>query len=442
VDGYKFLNNLSFQFDHVYGEEATSEDLYTASIKPLVDFMADGGYSTVFAYGQTGSGKTYTMGQAQTLAVRDLFKLLAKKPAKERLTVFVACFEIYGPKCQDLLNNRERLELMENSRGEVDIMGLAKVPVASAAEVDTLFAEAMALRTTSKTDANDTSSRSHSIIQIFLHPPGDETASQPLHGMMSVVDLAGSERGQDTKSHSRQLRTEGAEINKSLLALKECIRAMTKDDAHVSFRASKLTQVLKASFTNKKAMTVMVAAVSPAAWSADHTINTLRYADRVKEKASGAKLVLPIDTARAAAAGVDPTQLDMDEGEAPAEDEDDVDGAAAEEEEAVEEEDPVYDAAVEQLNEAEEQLLAAHIGAVEQNAAMCVDEGSLLASILDKSVVDYDIDDYADKLEAILLKRLSITNELQRRLADFRAKSRKEETVSRQQVIRRMSYKA
>jgi hypothetical protein len=34
-------------------------------------------------------------------------------------------------------------------------------------------------------------------------------------------------------------------------------------------------------------------------------------------------------------------------------------------------------------------------------------------------------------LEAILLKRLSITHELQRRLADFRAKSRAEETVSR-----------
>lgn len=58
-------------------------------------------------------------------------------------------------------------------------------------------------------------------------------------------------------------------------------------------------------------------------------------------------------------------------------------------------------------------------------------QGSLLASVLDKSVVDYDIDAYADQLEEILLQRLSITNELQRRLADFRAKSRKEETVSR-----------
>ena len=92
----------------------------------------------------------------------------------------MACFEIYGPKVQDLLNGRERLEVMEDAKGGVEVVGLAKVPCASADELSALLDEAAALRTTSKTDANDTSSRSHSIVQIFLHPPGDANAVEPL----------------------------------------------------------------------------------------------------------------------------------------------------------------------------------------------------------------------------------------------------------------------
>jgi kinesin family protein 2/24 len=173
-------------------------------------------------------------------------------------------------------------------------------------------------------------------------------------------------------------------------------------------------------------MTVIVAAVSPAADSADHTINTLRYADRVKEKANASKVVLPIDYEARANNGAEAVDDEEEE-----EQEEEVEEEEQAEEEEIIPADPVYEQAVEQLNEAEEQLLAAHIAAVERNAAMCVEEGKLLSAILDKTVVDYDIDDYADKLEVILLQRLSTTNELQRRLADFRAKSRAEETVSR-----------
>lgn len=41
---------------------------------------------------------------------------------------------------------------------------------------------------------------------------------------------------------------EGAEINTSLLALKEVIRSLEKKHGHTPFRGSKLTQVLKDSF--------------------------------------------------------------------------------------------------------------------------------------------------------------------------------------------------
>ena len=85
---------------------------------------------------------------------------------------------------------------------------------------------------------------------------------------------------------------EGAEINKSLLALKECIRGLdmrrNNADTHIPFRASKLTMVLRDSFVlsgqgDDMIRIIIIACISPGSSSADHTLNTLRYASRLKE---------------------------------------------------------------------------------------------------------------------------------------------------------------
>jgi kinesin family protein 2/24 len=75
---------------------------------------------------------------------------------------------------------------------------------------------------------------------------------------------------------------DGAEINKSLLALKECIRALDQEKKHTPFRGSKLTLVLRDSFMGN-CKTLMIANISPSLSCSEHTLNTLRYADRVKE---------------------------------------------------------------------------------------------------------------------------------------------------------------
>ncbi len=136
-------------------------------------------------------------------------------------------------------------------------------------------------RTTHSTVHNDTSSRSHAICQIKIRNLNNEVL-----GKLIVVDLAGSERAADTKSNKRQRRLEGAEINKSLLSLKECIRAMNAGMGHIPFRASKLTLALRDSFVGKKYKNrvVMIACICPGSNSSDHSINTLRYADRLKGK--------------------------------------------------------------------------------------------------------------------------------------------------------------
>jgi len=146
-----------------------------------------------------------------------------------------------------------------------------------------MMESANSVRTTKSTTSNDTSSRSHAICEISL-----TDAKCYERGKIILVDLAGSERAQDCQSNNRMRRLEGAEINKSLLALKECIRGMNAKARHVPFRASKLTMVLRDSFISKakNSRIIMIACVAPNSFSADHTINTLRYADRLKEKNS------------------------------------------------------------------------------------------------------------------------------------------------------------
>jgi len=177
----------------------------------------------------------------------------------------------------DLLANKTKLRVLEDGKQQVQVVGLTERSVESVEDVLKLITLGNAARTSGQTSANANSSRSHAVFQVVLRTPLNK-----LHGKFSLIDLAGNERGADTSSADRQTRMEGAEINKSLLALKECIRALGRKGAHLPFRASKLTQVLRDSFIGEKSKTCMIAMISPGLSSCEHSLNTLRYADRVK----------------------------------------------------------------------------------------------------------------------------------------------------------------
>ena len=299
VDGItKYLDHTPFEFDHAFDETVDNDVVYLHTAMPLMDFACRGvgGRATCFAYGQTGSGKTHTMNGIQLMLREDLFILLSN-PEEEgacslkNTDVLLAFFELYNGRVQDLLNNGQRLKLLEDGKGEINITGLRQVPVTDPESFSKLLEEGNNARTTHMTEANDTSSRSHAICQIVLL----DKETKKLKGKLSLVDLAGSERGDDTKSHNSQRRQESKDINASLLSLKECIRALEGADgtrkAHVPYRGSKLTLLLKDCFTSPRAMTTMIATVSPGASAADHSLNTLRYADRIKEKRKQIKKV-------------------------------------------------------------------------------------------------------------------------------------------------------
>lgn len=112
-------------------------------------------------------------------------------------------------------------------------------------------------RTQEPTKANKTSSRSHAVLQITVKQRnrargvssqvisttrlvvllndnrriiscyGDAVFYQVKTGKLFLVDLAGSERAANTQNRGKRM-VEGAHINRSLLALGNCITALSK----------------------------------------------------------------------------------------------------------------------------------------------------------------------------------------------------------------------
>ncbi|TPX30845.1 hypothetical protein SmJEL517_g05688 [Synchytrium microbalum] len=282
VDLTKYVEQHHFTFDEVFDVDSTNEEVYKRTAQPLVEYIFGGGKATCFAYGQTGSGKTHTMLDEEkglyVLAARDIFALL-KQTQYQHLTAYASFYEIYQGHLYDLLNERKKLFAREDGKQQVQITGLQEFEVDNVEKLMQIFEFGNTARSTGATGANADSSRSHAIFQITLK---HRNKKRTLQGKFSFIDLAGSERGADRGDADKQTRMEGSEINKSLLALKECIRALDQESRHTPFRQSKLTQVLKDSFIGDS-RTCMVATISPNMANSEHSLNTLRYADRVKE---------------------------------------------------------------------------------------------------------------------------------------------------------------
>ena len=281
----KFTEEHIFNFDIVYDEKKTNEEIYLEAVRPLIQYtFSNNAKITCFAYGQTGSGKTYTMlGNNDTnpglylLASYDIFSLISE-PKYNNITIYISFYEIYCGKIYDLLNSRKILNILEDSKGQINIVGITEFQVNDLSTLINIIKYGINLRSVGVTGGNNDSSRSHGIIQISLK----DSKTKKLKGKISFIDLAGSERAKDTLNTNKQTKFDGAEINKSLLALKECIRALDHCKKHTPFRGSKLTLVLRDSFIGN-CKTLMIANINPCQSASEITLNTLRYADRVKE---------------------------------------------------------------------------------------------------------------------------------------------------------------
>ena len=234
----------------------------------------------------------------------ELFQRIEERRADYVVDVSLSFLEIYNEEIRDLLappdayRPKGGLAMREDNKRRITVAGLVEVIPKSAEEVKAIVMAGNGRRTQSPTHANATSSRSHAILQINVtqSPRTADVIEERTMATLSIIDLAGSERASATKNMGKRM-IEGANINKSLLALGNCINALceARGRAHIPYRNSKLTRLLKFSLGGN-CKTVMIVCVAPTSRHIEDTGNTLAYANRAKEiKTKVSKNVMDVD---------------------------------------------------------------------------------------------------------------------------------------------------
>ncbi|KAJ5574328.1 uncharacterized protein N7459_008755 [Penicillium hispanicum] len=293
VPNGKRVKDQTFAFDRIFDQNTSQGEVYESTTRSLLDNVLDGYNATVFAYGATGCGKTHTItGTAQQpgiifMTMQELFERIDERSSEKATEVSLSYLEIYNETIRDLLvpgGTKGGLMLREDTNQSVSVAGLSSHHPQNVQQVMDMIMRGNECRTMSPTEANATSSRSHAVLQINVAQRDRNADVNEPHTMatLSIIDLAGSERASATKNRGERL-FEGANINKSLLALGSCINALCdpRKRNHIPYRNSKLTRLLKFALGGN-CKTVMIVCVSPSSHHFDETQNTLRYANRAK----------------------------------------------------------------------------------------------------------------------------------------------------------------
>ena len=301
----------TFKEGNVFDSSYNTKSLFDSVGKPIVEEAMRGVNGTILAYGQTSSGKTHTMlGNQSTpgiilLSVIDIFHHINKHPNRSFL-LRVSMVEIYNEIVRDLLNpNPTKLQVYNDRQRGVIIQGVKEEIVTSPERVWELLDTGFGNRAVGSTGLNAESSRSHTVFRLIIESRKTPSENQEHSNTKSnqklsknkkvkvristlnIVDLAGSERTADAGTTGGR-RTEGVNINKSLMTLGSVIRKLVNDpDGHIPYRNSQLTRILQRSLGGN-AKTSIICTIAPSQRHFEESRTTLSFAanaNRVKTRA-------------------------------------------------------------------------------------------------------------------------------------------------------------
>ncbi|WCJ44004.1 Kinesin-like protein KIN-14U [Euphorbia peplus] len=300
-----------FRFDKVFPQAATQEDCFV-EVEPILRSALDGHNVCILAYGQTGTGKTFTMEGTNDQpgiipqALEELYRH-ASLDKSHPVTFSMSMLEVYMGNLRDLLAQKTpcksyeavakcNLNIQTDPKGFVEIEGLTEVKIPDMAKAKWWYSKGRRARSTSWTSVNETSSRSHCLMRINICGDGEDGKAKSEVSKLWMVDLGGSERLLKTGATGQTL-DEGRAINLSLSALADVIAALTRKRAHVPYRNSKLTQILKDSLGDGSKV-LMLVHVSPCEEDIGETICSLSFAKRARATEINAEVSVEITKQR------------------------------------------------------------------------------------------------------------------------------------------------
>lgn len=241
----------AFAFDRVFGPNSQNQDVF-GEISQLVQSALDGYNVCIFCYGQTGSGKTHTMSANDgmiPLAVNQIYDTAKSLEEKGwNYTMEGSFVEVYNEVLNDLLGKADEFDKRKHeikhdmAKGKTTITDITTVALDSPGKVESILTLASSNRSVASTNANQRSSRSHSVFILKLMGENSVTGERS-EGTLNLVDLAGSERLSHSGATGDRLK-ETQSINKSLSCLGDVIGALGsgKEGGHVPYRNSKVNR--------------------------------------------------------------------------------------------------------------------------------------------------------------------------------------------------------
>ena len=178
-------------------------------------------------------------------SMRYLWNQMSKR--KDSFFVKASFVEIYNEQINDLLNKKAtNLSIRWSQEHGFFIEDVLVVDCTSVDDLMIVFKEGCINRKTGSHDLNKDSSRSHSMLILYIVREFKDHTGKTIrgYGKMTFIDLAGSERLKESKT-SGLMAKEAQQINKSLFTLGKIISILSKkQNTHLPFRDSKLTMLL------------------------------------------------------------------------------------------------------------------------------------------------------------------------------------------------------